>query len=491
MADTHGSESRIPPAAAEKLAPIFEGLEAVQHDGPAWEKKTFSRPSTERISVEQEREHRVSNVSAIVPLTLPSRSNSEPDLLVLDKDDQQQPPANEAGSSLPTAGNGLTHESLSPSKRGCVVSGTHSIEQSAHDAVLSPTAEGGDAVALPPPRNDVPPTTCRSPVEQNNATSLADSSRSLDGVPRQRGDDAINRRPGPSTECRRSESPESPTSALLLEEGQANGAHGGAEFTKSCTTQLDDSSQQAGGARHASTSVANTPSGAAEQASKGENMGDFHALLREAMQQSDAELAAEKESANTFKRQLSLPALAEHSPPNQYGGPGEPTIQPVTITSNIAEGCCRKYSGSGGSDCVSSASRVDEPTLSSAPPAPLPETTQGEWVRYISPEGHPYLYNDVTGGSRWVDPSEEEVHTAADTGRSAASKVTETERTGYHDKDRGMDGTGSVEVNGEGREQLAEEGGSVATFDASQTSQDTSDPDARCECKHELNCAIN
>lgn len=462
----YGSESKI--SQTEKLAPVLEG---VRHDGPAWEKTSFSR-STERVGAEQERQDqdRVSDISVIGPLKLTSTSNSKPGCLVLDDDTEQAPANNEAG-------NGLTSEIMSDGKRRGV-NETHSngTEQSVRGGLRSLTAEGSDVVDVPSGRNSA---------GEDNATNLAESSCFLGGVPRQRGDDA--ERPGLSTESRRNNSPEKTSSALLLVEGQAHDEQGGAARTKSCTTQLKDS-QQGGRER---TSLGNTRgTSTIELASQAENIGEFHALLREAMQQSDAELAAEKESACTFKRQLSLPALTEYSPHHKCGSPPE-TLQPVTSTSNIAEDCYRKDCGSDGTDFVSDADHMDAPSPASAPPVPLSETTQGQWVRYVSPEGHPYLYNEMTGSSRWADPSEEEllqtdrtnvgiaVTTAVDTGRGAVDKVAETERADYNDEDGGTDGTGSIDVDEEERGNVVEEVDSACTCEASQTSQDTSDPDAR------------
>ena len=91
----YGSESKI--SQTEKLAPVLEG---VRHDGPAWEKTSFSR-STERVGAEQERQDqdRVSDISVIGPLKLTSTSNSKPGCLVLD-DDTEQAPANNCSGAL-------------------------------------------------------------------------------------------------------------------------------------------------------------------------------------------------------------------------------------------------------------------------------------------------------------------------------------------------------------------------------------------------------
>lgn len=456
----YGSEPKIPPT--EKLAPV---LERVRDDGPAWEKTSVSR-STERVSADEERQHqdRTSGVSAVGPLPSTSTSNSKADLSVFDDDTEQAPENNEAGS-------GLTHEIMSDGKRRGVnetCSHTGSMEQSSRGELRSLTAEGSDAVDEPSNRNSA---------AQDDATSLAESSCFLGGVPRQRGDDA--KRPGLSTERRRSDSTQNTTSALLLVEEHAHSAQSGDAHGKDCTTQLDNAQQ---GGRAERTPLVNTRS-RTEQASQGENIGDFHALLREAMQQSDAELAAEKESACTFKRQLFLPALIDNSPPHQCSSPSE-TLQPVTATSNSAEDYYRKDCGSGGSDCVSRAAHMDAPLPDSAPPVPLPETSQGQWVRYVSPEGHPYLYNEVTDSSRWADPSEAELlqaHTAVDIAIAEVNDVAEAKRADSNDEDKGTDDTinRSIDADREERGKGAEEGDSACTFEASQTSQDASDPDAR------------
>lgn len=456
----YGSEPKIPPT--EKLAPV---LERVRDDGPAWEKTSVSR-STELVGAEQERQHqdRASDVSAADPLTSTSTSNSKADLSVFGDDTEQAPAHNEAGSGL------ITNEIMSDGKRRGVNETclhTDSMEQSSRVELHCLAAEGSDAVDEPSHRNSA---------GQDNGTSMAKSSCFLGGVPRQRGDDA--KLPGLSTERRRSDSTENTTRELLLVEEHAHSsAQIGDAHTNDCTTQLDDTQQ---GGRAERAPLANTRS-RTEPASQGEGIGDFHALLREAMQQSDAELAAEKESVCTFKRQLSLPALIDNSPPHQCSSPPE-TLQSVTATSNCAEDCSRKDCGSGGSDCVSNAAHVDAPSLASAPPVSLTETSQGQWIRYVSPEGHPYLYNEVTGSSRWADSSEEELlqaHTAVDIAVARVDNGAEAKRADSNDEDRGTDDTRSIDADREERGKVAEEGDSACTLEASQTSQDISDPDAR------------
>lgn len=454
-----GSESKIP--LTEKHAPVLE--EGDRDDGPAWEKTSFPR-STERVCAEEERQDQdpASDVSATGPLTMTSTSNSKPDF---DDDTEQAPANNEVGS-------GQTNERMYTCERLRInETYSHSInssmEQSAGGGLRSLASEGSDEVDVPSRRKSG---------GQDNGTSWAESSCFPGGVSRQGEDDG--ERPGLSMDCGRSDSPENTTSALLVVENSV-------KRTRSCTTQLDGSQQ---GGRAELTSLANAR-GVTEQASQGEHIGEFHALLREAMQQSDAELAAEKESACTFKRQLSLPAFIEHSRPHQCGSPPE-ALQSATSTPNIAEDCYLKDCGSGGTDCVSSAAHMDAPLPASAAPVSLSETTQGKWVRYVSPEGYAYLYNEVTGSSQWADPSEEElhqahkaVHTAADTGvgtgRGAVNNMAEAEKADVNDEDTGVVGTGSLDTDREERANVAEEGGSAHTIEASQTSQDTSDPDAR------------
>lgn len=463
MAGTNDFRSAPKIPLPEKHAPVLE--EGDRDDGPAWEKTSFSR-STARVSAEQERQDqdRATDVSAIGPLTLTSTSNSKPDF---DDDTEQAPSNNEVGS-------GQTNERMyTCERRGIDETCSHSssMEQSAGGGLRSLTSEGSDAVDVP---------SCRNSAGQDNESISAESSCFRDGVPRQRGDDG--ERPGLSMEFGQSDSPENTTSALLLVEDSV-------ERTRSCTTQLDGSQQ---GGRAELTSLAKAR-GTTEQTSQGESIGDFHAMLREAMQQSDAELAAEKESACTFKRQLSLPAFIEHPRTHQCGSPPE-TLQPATSRSNIAEGCYPKDCGSGGTDCVSSAAHMDAPLPASAAPVSLSETTQGQWVRYVSPEGHAYLYNEVTGSSQWADPTQEEPHqthkavntavdTAVDTGvgirRGTVDIVAEAERADSNDENAGTDGTFSLDTDREERANVAEESGSAYTFEASQTSQDTSDPDAR------------
>ncbi|CAM9812249.1 unnamed protein product, partial [Ectocarpus sp. 12 AP-2014] len=129
------------------------------------------------------------------------------------------------------------------------------------------------------------------------------------------------------------------------------------------------------------------------------------------------------------------------------------------------------------------------------PPFPEPKVVARQWVRYVSPEGYPYLYDEVTGDSEWVvsdegegiiEENEQQASVAqAPTGvTNGGAAQGEPGNRGADlsagEKEAGPDGTASTKMGGQGLKTFTSaENDSVGTCEVSQWSQDTSDPDAR------------
>lgn len=212
---------------------------------------------------------------------------------------------------------------------------------------------------------------------------------------------------------------------------------------------------------------------------------NFKELLEQAVRQSDAELAADKESASACLRLQSM-ARAEATPSHQQGGmlgPQHPATAAKTGASDYCDGnkeqrnCERRGGGvAGGSS--------DLPSTTALVPGQKPNDAlaEGHWVRYVSPDGYPYLYNSVTHKSEWVANEEESFqhYESAVNDSHRITVNTKPEMRGGGGGDR--DGKGincGVYVTSEGMGKDFPEAESVGTCEASQSSQDTSDPDVR------------
>lgn len=115
------------------------------------------------------------------------------------------------------------------------------------------------------------------------------------------------------------------------------------------------------------------------------------------------------------------------------------------------------------------------------------EDDSGPWVTYISPEGYPYVYNPVTGESKWVAESEKgstQIHDPA----KADSVSTPAEHSGS--TSRNINGSGGCgypsPIDGDSHDIVGQEKrGSIPeiqsnrTWEASPSSKETIDPDTR------------
>lgn len=220
---------------------------------------------------------------------------------------------------------------------------------------------------------------------------------------------------------------------------------------------------------------------------------DFQALLQAAMRQSDAQRAHDRKSARGLRR-FQQASPRQNSPVQRQpdlNTPGE--IQSDTTTSS-----------NGTSDCGQEEQEQTDPTSSVATDitsediescsrlpvlAPTPEFNNGDhhWVRYLSPEGYPYLYDEVTGDSKWVMSDEEEelsLQPQEPTGTTARGEEhgglrCTGDRLSDQDGQTNLPGTAIMKTEERDPTAYAAEGDSVDTCEVSQWSQDTSGPDAR------------
>lgn len=220
---------------------------------------------------------------------------------------------------------------------------------------------------------------------------------------------------------------------------------------------------------------------------------DFEELLAEAIQQSDAERAQDKEDASNFAMLQNSSLEKQLQKDLRNGTPGR--TQPAK--NNIADdrACDNDYDhdGHGQSDTKHDTTEVTIPTIESGLPPALPATTlesnpvRHQWVQYISPEGYPYLYDEVTGDSKWAVPGEQE-ETESDQSLqvqqpSSVKASRDSGSTVYtlRNREEQMHPHGNTDAKEEGKGETActAENSSVSTCDVSQWSQETSGPDAR------------
>ena len=129
-------------------------------------------------------------------------------------------------------------------------------------------------------------------------------------------------------------------------------------------------------------------------------------------------------------------------------------------------------------------------------PTPQPDgvktvAVERQWVRYLSPEGFPYLYNEVTGESEWVVSGEGEPQspqTEEPTGHTEGGAMHWEPGDTRHEFDkqeghRDLLRTTSMETGEMGSAAYRAEGESADTCEvphwSRDSSQDTSGPDAR------------
>ncbi len=194
----------------------------------------------------------------------------------------------------------------------------------------------------------------------------------------------------------------------------------------------------------------------------------FQKLLQAAIRQSDAERAQDRESARSFQR-VQRPSPLERS--------NSPEVQPCTSTPCVEEttpSC--DVSDRGNDDNIES---IDSGLLSPAPsPAAEPSVVERNWVKYFSPEGYAYLYDEMTGDSEWVVTSEDE-NQSPDASGGAAFVEPGISADDEQDGQANRQGTATNETGGRGIKGHTAEGESVGTCEVSQWSQQTPGPDSR------------
>jgi len=198
-------------------------------------------------------------------------------------------------------------------------------------------------------------------------------------------------------------------------------------------------------------------------AGRDSDVDHFQELLEVAIRQSDMERAQDRESARNFQR------LQQTSTPER---PHSTEDQHSSSTPGAAVTTHRGVSHSGKDD--DNVESIDSGLQSPAAPSP---TLERQWVRYLSPEGYAYMYDEVTGDSEWVVPGEEEDH-SSDANEGAAygqPGISLNEQ----DVQVNLQDTAAIKTRGRGTKGHAAEGESVGTCEVSQWPQDTSGPDAR------------
>lgn len=229
----------------------------------------------------------------------------------------------------------------------------------------------------------------------------------------------------------------------------------------------------------------------------------FEEILKEAMRQSDAERAEDRKYASAFQRMKQSAPLQRHHDisPHQSGWTLEPNSPTKLAAAESPASSCdqnehRQRSGAErNTKEEGTPTGIDSRLPLTFPPVPEPKVVARQWVRYVSPEGYPYLYDEVTGDSEWVvsdegegiiEENEQQASMAqAPTGvTNGGAAQGEPGNRGADlsagDKEAGADGTVSTKMGGQGLKTFAAaENYSVGTCEVSQWSQDTSDPDAR------------
>lgn len=246
------------------------------------------------------------------------------------------------------------------------------------------------------------------------------------------------------------------------------------------------------------------PDNAPPELKLGQSSSDgFHELLQAAMRQSDAERAQDRESARNFRRgRQSSPLEQQQKPVDQpvictAAEPRPPTATGSGASVRSKVDCIPAGSVSSGNDAAVEGSNSDQ-SPSALVPTPQrdvakPAVVRRQWVRYLSPEGYPYLYDEVTGDSEWDVSGEEEARSprpqeptgeaTGDTfGGGMHGEPGDTRHAlGERDARKDLLDTACVETGETGTTVHPAEGESVGTCEVSQWSGDTSGPDARWE----------
>lgn len=234
-----------------------------------------------------------------------------------------------------------------------------------------------------------------------------------------------------------------------------------------------------------------------------DNADTFGEILREAMRQSDAKRAADREYASTFQRmKKSAPLERQHDiSPHQSDWTPKPNPRTKpTAAESLASSCDhdkhrQRSDAEHNTKEEGTVTGIDPRLPLNFPPAPEPKVVAHQWVRYVSPDGYPYVYDEVTGDSEWVVSDEGEGIIEEDGLQSSGAQAPTGDTNGgaaqgdpgntggelsAGDKEAGPDGTVSTKMGGQGSKTFATaESNSVGSCEVSQCSHDTSDPDAR------------
>lgn len=439
--------AKVRPAAEFVPAP-----EAVQGSGPAWEGQPLSRAV---VGCQESAEDRS------VPL-LPSIENSHERLLA----------AAETARDPTRAGvlNRNSTELEGLNETGCEGKDTSG-------RLRCPSSNGSDVATLSP--RGV------SSSAENNSTGQVFDHSCFNGN-RKAGRPGVTNTLSGSPKAGSTVGVDASITAQLVE-GRAASVCGGLQHTDAvCDTEPNINPD-----RDTPEDKSVTDAAAEQRSGQGGDIDDFQELLQAAMRQSDAERAHDRKSARSLRR-------CQQSSPRQQGPVDQPSISTpeakqlaTTTPNNRTSDCGQDECRQGGTARVPN-DITSESIESSLPSAltPAPELNAGErqWVRYLSPEGYAYLYDEVTGDSEWVMSGDEEGQSpqaqepAGTTTRGAGHGELGSTGDVFDDQDGQTDlhGTASIKTAQE-RDPIAcaAEGDSVGTCEVSQWSQDTSGPDAR------------
>lgn len=442
------------------LYPVVECVpapEAIQGNGPAWEGQVLSRAE----------DH------AVVGFQEPAEFRSKSVLLL---------PTSGLSERLPsarTARDPTTKCTLSDSsakREGLNETGYNEKDEGSRLRCLS--SHGTDAATLSPPLSP-------SNVENNSTTPMCDHS-CFNGNRNAGGPEDANTLSGSPKAGYTTRVDASITDQL--EEGCAASACENLQHTDAdCDTDLsinnpDRDTGEDESAKHA----------ASEQSLRRDGgIDDFQAVLQAAMRQSDAQRAQDRKSARGVRR-FQQASPRQNSPVRQPGiGTPKSIKLETTASNNITSDCCGQDEYRQSDSAYVSNDSSGEDIESSRPSALTPgrelNNVKRQWIRYLSPEGYAYLYDEATGDSKWVlsreeeelSPHAQEPADATTNGVGHGGLGITGDGFGDQDEQKGLHGTASIKTEERDPTAYTAEGESVDTCEVSQWSQETSGPDAR------------
>lgn len=217
------------------------------------------------------------------------------------------------------------------------------------------------------------------------------------------------------------------------------------------------------------------------------DIGDFEASMTAVVQKSNAERALDRETVRCVGRSERL-----LSPPYQHAAQGTPDrMSEAKQTGAVANRdqttppkLDDKREKPGGVPPNVTEGETWALPLFEPHPRDEPQTVplqEEQWVKYVNPEGYSYLHNPVTGDSQWIHLDDHETPRAhiaptcvVPEGTQPDERVLSDYLSDRENNSDDMEGTAS-----EGKGTCVVEGECASTCGVSQSSQDTSHPDAR------------